>query len=83
LDWDKIPYDLSLAIYRICQEALTNIARYAGLKKPQSVSGNIQNLLVIQIEDKGIGFDLASIGKDSVGLIGIRERVRLLAEIWR
>ena len=68
------------AAFRIIQEALTNIARYAGVQKAQ-VNLVIGENLSIEITDKGTGFDftqeIQSIA-DSGGLSGMQERARLL-----
>jgi signal transduction histidine kinase len=70
---------INIVAYRIVQEAMTNIARYA---KAQSVNINIgvstitrQATLCIEVRDNGIGFDAGVLGK-GVGIIGMRERVK-------
>ena len=75
---DILPYDLSLAIYRICQEALTNIARHAGVSEAAVRLWKDLDTLYLRIEDKGNGFKPDSIKKDSSGLISMRERARML-----
>jgi signal transduction histidine kinase len=71
-----------LAIYRICQESLTNIVKHA-----KATSVKIQLLLadkdvILMIADNGIGFDLEKYwaGRQTmgIGLLGMRERVCLL-----
>jgi signal transduction histidine kinase len=68
------------ALYRIVQEALTNIARHAG--KVTSVSVLIERrneLIVAVIEDDGVGFDPSNgTGEQHLGLLGMRERAELL-----
>jgi PAS domain S-box-containing protein len=72
--------ELETAIYRIVQEALTNVARHAGV---DGVSVRVQlehDRLSLQVEDRGRGFDAAlarSAGRSS-GLSGMRERAVLL-----
>jgi PAS domain S-box-containing protein len=66
--------------YRIVQEALTNVARHAGVAGVTVrlwVDGDMLNL---QIADRGCGFDLESALKAprSSGLFGLQERVQLL-----
>jgi PAS domain S-box-containing protein len=77
-DWDKLPYNLSLVIYRICQEALTNIVRYSGVKKASIRLQKSTKKLSLQIEDKGAGFRLGTNKRDAAGLIGMRERARMV-----
>ncbi len=77
---DRLPGEIETALYRIVQEALTNIVKHARaqhvsillLRKPASAA--------VVIEDDGTGFaQPASSGDGSgLGLVGMRERVRLL-----
>lgn len=68
--------DVEIAAFRVVQEALTNIARYAGVSEAWvTLIGNDSLLLVIH--DQGRGFDLEQSGESS-GLGGMRERVELL-----
>ena len=72
----KVSEQIATCIFRVCQEAFTNITRYA-LAKNVSISIKIieKNILFI-IEDDGIGFDSASIqNKKSFGILGMKERV--------
>jgi len=70
---------LATTLYRIVQEALTNVTRHA---KATQVKVTIQHELQIlrcSIKDNGIGFDVSSLsartGERGLGLIGIRERL--------
>jgi nitrate/nitrite-specific signal transduction histidine kinase len=70
--------DIELAMMRICNEALTNIERYA---KATRVAINLifrENTLELNIQDNGIGFDTKTLKTHSFGLIGMRERTQLL-----
>jgi two-component system, NarL family, sensor kinase len=66
------------ALYRIAQEALTNVARHAGARRVtiRLVATPGQVRLVVQ--DDGRGFDVSRIPGDRHGLVGMRERVELL-----
>ena len=73
---------LATTLYRIVQEALTNVTRHA---KATQVKVTIQHELQIlrcSIKDNGIGFDVSSLsartGERGLGLIGIRERLNSL-----
>ena len=72
--------EVETAAYRIVQEALTNVARHAGVGLTAIRLRASQDTLGVQIEDQGIGFDseaaLASGG--SSGLAGMCERAVLL-----
>jgi two-component system NarL family sensor kinase len=78
-----LPQRLEIGLYRIAQEALTNIARHANasavcvqveVSHPESSDGQ----LTLTVEDDGDGFDPAAVPPDRFGLIGIAERARLL-----
>ncbi|MBJ7314286.1 ATP-binding protein [Rugamonas sp. CCM 8940] len=66
----------STAIFRIIQEALTNIARHAEARRVQLDLHRIDSSLLITIEDDGRGIAEGDMDKTtSFGLIGMRERV--------
>ena len=66
----------STAIFRIVQEALTNIARHAGASSVTMYLYRINGQLLISIRDDGRGIEAADMEKvQSLGLIGMRERV--------
>jgi len=76
---ERLPAELETNIYRIVQEALTNIARHAGAATASVLIEKRSNSIRIIVEDDGKGFDpapTASAGK-SLGLRGIEERARL------
>jgi PAS domain S-box-containing protein len=67
---------LSTAIFRIVQEALTNIARHANASTVTMTLYRIDGQLLISIRDDGKGITPADLEKaHSLGLIGMRERV--------
>jgi signal transduction histidine kinase len=69
------------AAYRIIQESLTNIARHAEVATCCVRLRQQEEILRLEVEDEGKGFDLATHGSDTVtglGLIGMRERASLL-----
>jgi len=69
----------SLALFRILQEALTNIAKHAKATAVNIKVGIHKNKLVLEIKDNGIGIDENNTGRqDSYGMIGMKERVILL-----
>lgn len=66
----------STAIFRIVQEALTNIARHAGAASVTMYLYRIDSQLLVSIRDDGRGIQAADFDKaQSLGLIGMRERV--------
>jgi signal transduction histidine kinase len=69
----------STAIFRIVQEALTNIMRHAAASQVNVRMEKKDNTLVLEVRDNGIGIkDDRMFDSKSLGLIGIRERVLLL-----
>lgn len=66
----------SVTLYRICQEALNNIAKYSQATEV-IIELNIGHEIQLQIEDNGIGFKAEDTFK-GFGLRGIRERVEVL-----
>jgi signal transduction histidine kinase len=66
----------STAIFRIIQEALTNIARHAGASLVTMNLYRINSELLITIRDDGRGISEEDMEKaESLGLVGMRERV--------
>ncbi len=66
----------STAIFRIVQEALTNIARHAGASSVTMYLYRIDGQLLMSIRDDGCGIRASDMEKaQSLGLIGMRERV--------
>jgi signal transduction histidine kinase len=59
-------------------EALTNIARYAQAQHAAISFCPGDHTLDIKVRDDGVGFDPAQIGAGHYGLIGLRERARLI-----
>lgn len=75
----RYPPHLELAVFRVVQEALTNVARHAGVLEAwvslQETEGQVAGMVM----DRGLGFDLESRPSDSSsGVDGMRERVRTL-----
>lgn len=72
------------AAYRIVQEALTNVARHAGVNEVTVRAWVNGERLGVQIADDGAGFnaDTALVAGGSTGLSGMRERTTLLGGRW-
>lgn len=71
--------ELSTSIFRICQEALTNVARHADATSVSIILEKHYDKLVLNISDNGKGIDSAAPSKPhSFGVLGIKERTRLL-----
>ena len=65
----------SIAVFRIVQEALTNIARYAAATKVDISLHEESGWLILEVRDNGKGIRANQIaGKESIGLFGMQER---------
>ncbi len=78
----ELPTGMGLAVYRICQEALTNVMKHAGPVQRLHVRVDLAfhpGWLVVQIDDDGRGAGADADPGDGAGhgLIGMRERVAL------
>jgi PAS domain S-box-containing protein len=72
----KLSQEIANCIFRVYQESLTNIMRYANASKVSSTLELIGNKIYVTIEDDGIGFDAnADKPTKSFGILGMRERV--------
>ncbi|MBE9108172.1 PAS domain S-box protein [Nodosilinea sp. LEGE 07298] len=78
-----LPTSAETACFRIVQEALTNIARYAHATAVTITVEQVDQTLHLTIEDNGLGFDVATVGRaksegTSLGLLGMEERGKLI-----
>jgi PAS domain S-box-containing protein len=70
---------LPSSLYRVAQEALTNIARHAGATEVQMAVTVDNGRLVLAVRDNGRGYDAQAAARTrSYGVLGIRERARAL-----
>ena len=80
---DRFPARVETTIYRIVQEALTNVVRHAQARHVSIVLKNAGGIVLAIVEDDGVGFDVAAVmggaaRKDRLGLFGMQERAELL-----
>jgi two-component system sensor histidine kinase UhpB len=70
--------NLATNIFRVYQEALTNIARHANAAAVKTWLEVKDGFLRLIIKDDGEGFDMESVKKkNSLGLVGMKERARM------
>ena len=75
----EIAPEQSLALYRIYQEAMTNILKHSSAEKVNISLTRKSNLVTLEIEDNGIGIEEDDLHKSgSFGIMGINERIELL-----
>ena len=75
---DRLPEEVETVLYRIVQEALTNIVKHAQASRVSIVITQKPGAVGAVIEDDGRGFDPDQSVDGGIGLIGMRERVALL-----
>jgi len=73
-----LPAEYETALYRIVQEALTNIVKHAEARSVSIVIAHAEGIVRGVIEDDGKGFEPGEIRESALGLVGMRERVHLL-----
>ncbi|WP_313799716.1 sensor histidine kinase [Cytobacillus sp.] len=71
-----------ITLFRVCQEALANIARYADtVNAEMTFTWKLDHLSII-IKDNGKGFDIDKGWKQSTGLAAMKERMHLIGGEW-
>jgi len=79
IDEERLTPEQTIALYRIAQEALTNVARHARASRVDVSLQETPEGLRLAVADDGVGFDPALVDDEGcLGLRGIRERSRLL-----
>lgn len=79
----RLPTEVETALFRVVQEAITNIARHAAARNVHISFDFDDEAAMVYVEDDGIGFDMVelALSPDSgrgLGLMGMHERVELL-----
>lgn len=64
-----------LTVYRLVQESLTNMAKYANATQAEIRLENFDGYIAVEVRDDGKGFNVANVGPGSHGLAGMRHRV--------
>jgi signal transduction histidine kinase len=75
---ERLPAEVETALYRIVQEALTNVVKHAGAQKVSVSLARKPGGVTAVVEDDGRGFGASGSDGDGLGLIGMRERLGLL-----
>lgn len=71
--------ETAIHVYRILQEALSNVARHSGAKEATVQVHYAPDKLVLQVEDQGVGLGAANgKGRRGLGLVAMRERAELV-----
>ncbi len=80
---DRLPPAVETALFRVAQEALTNVRKHARTTEARVVLERVGRVIRLEIRDAGRGFDRAAVQSgggagERVGLPGMQERVALL-----
>jgi PAS domain S-box-containing protein len=73
--------ELATALFRIVQEALTNVLRHAGATRVDIELGMKSGCVMLEIDDDGSGITEAGMGPGSLGILGMRERAAALGGV--
>jgi two-component system, NarL family, sensor histidine kinase UhpB len=76
---ERLPSETETTLYRIAQEALTNVARHARAKSVEVILERQADSVLLIVEDNGVGFDAERAGTPrGFGLLGMHERASLV-----
>lgn len=75
----KVEDRIATSVYRIAQEALTNVLRHSGASRADVSLRGEEGILTLSVEDDGKGFDLRELSNSGgLGVVGMRERAELI-----
>jgi signal transduction histidine kinase len=77
---DRLSSEAETTLYRVAQEALTNIAKHSRAKRVDVLLERQADSVLLIVEDDGVGFDADKEGApgDGFGLLGMQERAALV-----
>jgi signal transduction histidine kinase len=75
-DLTRIPETVSFSLFRVFQEAMSNVARHSGADRVAVTLAVHEGQVVLRVLDKGRGFENG--GNGGLGLISMRERMRIV-----
>lgn len=83
IDWEVVSGLVKITLYRMVQEALSNVVKYAdAIDCHISISQPDASILLLTVRDTGKGFDVAS-ASSGIGLKNMRDRARLVKADFR
>ncbi len=76
---EKLPFDISVCLYRVALEALRNVSKHSGACSASISLAEDGDSLALEVSDSGRGFDIerARLG-NGLGLVSAEERIKLL-----
>jgi signal transduction histidine kinase len=76
---EKIPFDVSICLYRVALEALRNVSRHSGASSVVISLAENDDSLTLEVSDSGKGFDVEQAKRGGgLGLISAEERIKML-----
>jgi PAS domain S-box-containing protein len=76
---DRLPPAVETTLYRLVQEAMTNVVRHASATRVDLLVERRADRVLVVVEDDGVGFEPTTVqGGDHFGLLGMRERAEAL-----
>jgi signal transduction histidine kinase len=77
---ERLPAEVETALYRVAQEALTNVQKHARTNRAQITLARLPGKVRLEVKDEGRGFDPSAVSKsggpgERVGLQSMRERI--------
>jgi signal transduction histidine kinase len=78
LPYRRLPPEIETVLYRVIQEALTNVVKHAGAERVSIVIAQRGDGIRVVVEDDGRGFVAEDVRQDALGVVGMRERVALV-----
>jgi len=76
---ERIPFQISICLYRVALEALRNVSRHSGATSAAILLRRFDDVLELQVSDSGKGFNVETFKQGGgLGLINVEERLRLL-----
>jgi signal transduction histidine kinase len=74
IKWELVPNSVKINLYRIIQESLQNINKYANADAIRVEIKKEEGVLFLAIRDDGVGFNVNK-AKKGIGLMNIRSRI--------
>jgi len=75
---ERLPPVIESSVFRICQEAVTNIVRHSGAETARVDLYVSDNQVHLMIQDDGVGMSVTTTELNGIGIINMRERAELL-----
>ncbi len=76
--WSQLPQDTAIHVYRILQQALTNVWTHANARQVWVDFEEVYGHLLMSVRDDGEGFDPELVSGEHLGMITMRERARVI-----